>query len=142
VTYNLSDTLKGNASANPYIRPGDLIKLPDAEQVFVVGNVPKPIAIPLNERLTLTRAIAMSGGTLANTKKDKVRILREQPDGLTKTEIFVDLNAINNHKASDVPLQAGDIVEVPAVTGFQKVIKSLLSTIVPTLNTLPVTVVR
>lgn len=142
VAYNLGDTLKAKDAANPFVQPGDIIKIPDAEQVFVVGNVVKPSAIPLIERVTVTRAIAISGGVLPSTKKSRVRILRESPESLTKTELFVDLKAINDRHAEDVVLQAGDIVEVPSVTGFQKVLSGLLNTIVPTLTSLPITVVR
>ncbi len=79
VSYNLEDTLHALPEANPFVRPGDLVQVPTADQVFVFGNVLRPIAIPLKEPLTVSKAIAMAGGTAPSTKKDKVRIIRQLP---------------------------------------------------------------
>ena len=138
--YKLSETLKGEEQANPYVRPGDFISIPEAEQVFVVGNVLRPAAISLKERITVSRAIAMSGGTLPDTKSDRVRIVRQPPGSETKREIFVDLKAIDKQKAEDVVLQAGDIVDVPA-SGTKKLLRSLVGAVVPAVGQLPVRVI-
>lgn len=140
--YNLSETLRGEDKANPYIQPGDVIKIPDAPQAFVVGNVLRPSIITLNERVTLTRAIAISGGTLPDTKSDKVRILRESSNGMEKSELVVDLKAIRSQKTEDIVLQAGDIVEVPTKSGFVRALKGLVNSIIPTATTLPITIIR
>ncbi|HSK64548.1 MAG TPA: polysaccharide biosynthesis/export family protein, partial [Pyrinomonadaceae bacterium] len=68
-SYRLSDTLRGDALANPYLEAGDVVTLPDADQVYVVGNVVTPLTIPLKEPITVSRAIAMAGGTRQDTKK-------------------------------------------------------------------------
>ena len=138
--YRLTDTLKGDENANPYVRPGDVISIPEAEQVFVVGNVLRPAAIPLKEPITVSRAIAMSGGTLLDTKSDRVRIVRQSPGSIAKTEIFVDLKAIDKQKAEDVVLQAGDIVDVPA-SGAKRLLRSLVGAVVPSVGQLPVRVI-
>ncbi len=135
--YRLSDTLKGEDQANPYIQPGDVVSIPEAEQVYVVGNVIRPSAIPLKETITVTRAIAMAGGTMPDTKKDKVRIIRQTPGTIAKNEIFVDLSAIDKRKADDVVLLAGDIVDVPVSTGKQ-LLKSFLGAVVPSVGQLPI----
>ena len=59
-TYKLDDTLHGAPEANPFVRPGDIISVPQADQVFVIGNVIKPSAIPLKEPLTVSKARAMA----------------------------------------------------------------------------------
>jgi polysaccharide export outer membrane protein len=138
--YKLSETLKGEEKANPYVRPGDFISIPEAETAFVVGNVLRPAPISLKEPTTVSRAIAMSGGTLPDTKNDRVRIVRQPPGSETKTEIFVDLKAIDKQKAEDVVLQAGDIVDVPA-SGTKKLLRSLVGAVVPTVGQLPVRVI-
>lgn len=140
--YNLSETLRGEDKANPYIRPGDVVKIPDAPQAFIVGNVMRPSVITLNERVTLTRAIAISGGTLPDTKSDKIRILRESSNGKEKSELIVDLKAIRSQKTEDIVLQAGDIVEVPTKSGFVRALKGLVNSIIPTATTLPITIIR
>src|ERR1041385_3621472 len=62
VNYKLSETLQGEPQANPYVEPGDTIYLPEAAQVYVVGNVYTPLTIPMREPITITRAVAMAGG--------------------------------------------------------------------------------
>ena len=139
VSYNLEETLHALPESNPFVRPGDLIQVPAADQVFVLGNVLKPLAIPLKEPLTVSKAIAMAGGTAPSTKKDKVRIIRQLP-GKGKQEIPVDLKAIEKNKAEDVALLANDIVDVP-ISGTKSILRSLLGTVVPSIGQLPVRVI-
>ncbi|HEV2828257.1 MAG TPA: polysaccharide biosynthesis/export family protein, partial [Pyrinomonadaceae bacterium] len=82
-SYKLSDTLTGDPRANPYIEAGDIITLPEANQVYVVGNVFTPLTIPLKEPITLSRAVAMAGGVKQDSKKDKVRIVRQEAGATT-----------------------------------------------------------
>lgn len=138
--YELKDTLKGAEMANPFVQPGDVVSIPEAEQVFVVGNVFKPSAIPLKEQITVTRAIAMAGGVMPDTKKDKIRIVRQKPGTIEKTEIFVDLRAVDKHQADDVVLLAGDIVDVPESSG-KKLLKQFLGSVVPSVGQLPIRVI-
>lgn len=138
--YKLSETMKGEENANPYVRPGDIINVPEAEQAFVVGNVLRPAAIPLKDRITVSRAIAMSGGAMPDTKTDRVRIVRQPPGSSAKTEIFVDLKAIDKQKAEDIVLQAGDIVDVPTSSG-KRLLRSLIGAVVPSVAQLPVRVI-
>jgi polysaccharide export outer membrane protein len=140
VSYSLSDTLHGVAEANPILQPGDVISVPQADQIFVIGNVLKPTAISMKEPLTVSKAIAMAGGTAPSTKKDKVRIIRQLPGSTTKKEIVVDLTAIEKNRAEDVALLANDVVDVP-ISGTKSILRSLLGTIVPTVSQLPVRVI-
>jgi polysaccharide biosynthesis/export protein len=139
-SYRLSDTLQGDPRANPYIEPGDVITLPEANQVYVVGNVFTPISIALKEQITLSRAVAMAGGVKQDSKKDKVRIVRQQPGSSTSQEIVVDLTAIEKKHAEDVALMPNDIIDVPA-SGSKTFIRSLLGTVAPSLTQLPVRVI-
>jgi polysaccharide export outer membrane protein len=138
--YKLSDTLKGEDKANPYVRPGDVITVIEAEQAFVVGNVLRPSAIPLREKITVSRAIAMSGGTMPDTRSEQVRIVRQSSGSTAKAEIFVDLKAIDKQRAEDIMLQPGDIVDVPA-SGGKRLLRSLLAAVVPTVAQLPTRVI-
>jgi polysaccharide biosynthesis/export protein len=140
VTYKLADTLHGLAEANPFVQPGDIISVPLADQVFVLGNVRKPSAIPLKETLTVSHAIAIAGGTAPSTKRDKIRILRQLPGSTQKQEIYVDLTAIEKNKAEDVALLPNDVVDVP-ISGTKSILRSLLGTVVPTISQLPVRVI-
>jgi polysaccharide biosynthesis/export protein len=141
VSYKLEDTLRGVPEANPYIRPGDIVRVLEADQVYVIGNVLRPTVISLKEEpITVSRAIAIAGGTAPSTKKDKVRIVRQTPGSITKQEIFVDLGAIEKRKAEDVALLANDIVDVP-ISGAKSLLRSLIGTIGPAVSQMPVRVI-
>jgi polysaccharide export outer membrane protein len=137
VSYKLSDTLDGGDESNPFVQPGDIITLPVADQIYVVGNVYKPSAIPLKDPITVSRAIAMAGGAMRDTKSDRIRIVRQQVGATARTEIYVDLKAIDKHQAEDVALQANDIVDVPT-SASKSFLRSLLGTVAPTVAQLPV----
>ncbi len=138
--YKLDETLKGEMAANPYVRPGDVISVSEAEQAFVVGNVLRPQAISLKEPITVSRAVAMSGGTMPDTKSDRVRIVRQPPGTAARTEIIVDLKAIDKQKAEDIVLQAGDIVDVPT-SGAKRLFRSLVGAVVPSVAQLPTRII-
>jgi polysaccharide export outer membrane protein len=139
-SYKLSDTLEGNPKANPYVEPGDIVTLPEADQVYVVGNVFTPLTIPLKEPISLSRAIAMAGGIKQDSKKDKVRIVRQEPGSATKKEMVVDLSAIEKKRAEDIALLPNDIIDVPTSAG-KSLLRSLLGTIAPSVSQLPVRVI-
>ncbi|HVG31100.1 MAG TPA: polysaccharide biosynthesis/export family protein [Pyrinomonadaceae bacterium] len=139
-SYRLNDTLRGVDQSNPFVRPGDIVNLPEAEQAFIVGNVLRPSTIDLKEPVTVSRAIAMAGGTMPDTKRERVRILRQTPGSTSKQEIFVDLGAIEKRRAEDVALQADDIVDVP-IAGGKRMLRSLVSGIFPAAGQLPVQII-
>ncbi len=139
-SYRLSDTLQGLPSANPWIEPGDIITLPEADQAYVVGNVYTPVTIQLKDPITVTRAIAMAGGLKQDSKKDKVRIVRQEKGGATSKELIVDLGAIEKKQAEDIALLPNDIVDVPTSAG-KAMLRALLGTVVPTVTQLPVRVI-
>jgi polysaccharide export outer membrane protein len=142
VALNLKETLAGEEKSNPYLQPGDVITLPEAKEAYVIGNVLRPGPVLLkDDGVTISRAIAMAGGTMPDTKKDKVRIIRQEPNGQTKREIIVDLNAIDKRQAPDVALLPNDIINVEA-SGGRRLLRSLLGTIVPSVGNLPVQVIR
>jgi polysaccharide export outer membrane protein len=139
-SYKLSDVLQGDSKSNPYLEAGDIVTLPEADQVYVVGNVFMPLTIALKEPITLTRAIAMAGGLKQDTKKDKIRILRQEPGTTTRKEITVDLSAIEKKSSEDLALAPNDIIDVPTSAG-KSFLRSLVQGVVPSVGQLPVRVV-
>jgi len=140
VAFKLTDTLSADDKSNPYVRPGDIVSVLDADQIYVTGNVLKPSIIALKEPITVTRAIATAGGTLPDTKSDRVRIIRQLPGSTSKTEIYVDLKAIDKRRAEDVALLPNDIVDVPA-SGAKKFLRTLIGGGAAGLSQLPVRVI-
>lgn len=139
-TFKLSDTLRGDSNANPYLENGDIVTLPPADQVYVVGNVLQPRTILLREPITLTRAIAMSGGLAKDTRKEKIRVVRQEPGNSTKKEIYVDLSAIEKKQAEDIALQPNDIVDVP-ISGSKSMLRSMIQGIGSTATQMPLRVI-
>jgi polysaccharide export outer membrane protein len=139
-TYKLSDTLQGDPKANPYLEAGDIVTLPEADQVYVVGNVFTPLTIALKEPITLTRAIAMAGGVKQDTKKDKIRVVRQEPGSLTKKEMIVDLSAIEKKRADDIALMPNDIIDV-SVSGGKSLLRGLIGGSAQSLTQLPIRVI-
>lgn len=139
ISLRLTDTLRGDETANPFVEPGDIVTIPEAEQVYVIGNVYSPRSLPLREPITVSRAIAMAGGPLRDSKTDKIHIVRQEAGG-AKSEIFVNLNAIAQKKAEDLMLKPNDIVEVHESTG-KSMIRSLLGAVAPSVGQLPIRVI-
>ncbi len=139
-TYKLSDTMAGKLEANPYLQAGDIVTLPEADQVYVIGNVHSPLTIPLREPIRLSEAIAMAGGVSKDTKKDKIRILRQEPGSPSRKEIMVDLTAIEKKQAEDIALIPNDIVNVQA-SEVKGLLRSLLGGGAQSITQLPVRIV-
>jgi polysaccharide biosynthesis/export protein len=139
--FNLNETLQGDEKANPYIQPGDIVTIPEAEHAFVVGNVFKPATIPLREPTTVTEAIAMAGGTLPDTKTDRIRVIRKVSGATDKMELIVNLQDVMRKKSADLLLQPGDIVEVQ-VSGGKRFIRNIYNAMGPALSNMPIYVIR
>ena len=141
VTYDLAMLNTGNREMNPYVKPGDIVNIPAAEEVLIIGNVVRPSPIVLLEPTTLARAIAMVGGTLPNTSKDKIRITRSIPGTTNTTEFLVDLKNKDRSKGEGFLLQGGDVVEVSTKTGLSAFFGNFTKSLLPTLTNLPLHVI-
>jgi polysaccharide export outer membrane protein len=137
----LSETLHAQDQANPFVESGDIIMVPDADQYYLLGNVAKPSAYPLKDRVSITQAIAYAGGTLPDTKTDRIRIVRQAPGASTRTEILVDLKKVMKAGGEEVLLQPNDIVEVPKQGGATMFFKNTLRSIAPMMTNLPLRVI-
>lgn len=107
---DLKDVVEGKE--NPWMQPGDIVSVLEAEEAYVVGNVYKPAKISLKEPVTLTQAIAIAGGLEATAKTDKVVIQRQERGNVAKVELVYNLKDIRDKKIPDPKLQANDIIEV------------------------------
>ena len=111
--YSLTDLQKGMAEANPEVFAGDVVFLPKADPVYVVGQVVKPgeIGIPAGG-LTLTQAVAMAAGPAPEAKKKTIKVYRKKPGTTTPEVLEYRLDEIKKGEAPDPALQAYDIVEL------------------------------
>jgi len=79
----------------------------------------------------------MSGGLSKDTKKDKIRIVRQEPGSTIKKEIYVDLAAIEKKQAEDISLAPNDIVDVP-ISGTKSMIRSVVTGLGSSVTQLPI----
>lgn len=111
--------VRGDASQNVWLRPGDTVYLPDSRtrQVFIFGAVKKPGPVPMPpDGLNLAQAIA--NAELRDTGYDftHVRIIRSL--STTRGELLVvDFDKVLRGEALPLQLVEGDIVYVPK-SGF------------------------
>ena len=99
---------------------GDTVIVPKVGNVFVIGQVKSPSAIPLssNAPITVMRAIAMSGGVNFGAALSRVVVIRKTPDD-QHVEIQMNLKKVMAGKERDIALASDDVLLVPA-NGFKE----------------------
>jgi len=114
----LTITLRGGpfAGTGEYmkmpLRPGDVIIVPGGGEVMVVGWVPHPGQFRMGSGLTVLGAVGAAGGPMYAANTTDVRLIRTEADGVKKS-IGVDLDAVTDGAAPDIPVQANDVIDVP-----------------------------
>ena len=105
-----------NPAENIAIMPNDVLTVPSGEMVYVVGDVKKSGGFVLGARRTVSvlQALAMAEGLTQVAKASDSKILRTIPGTDTRREIPVDLKKIMAGQATDVSMEANDILFVPA----------------------------
>lgn len=114
---NLKSVLEAkNPEENILVKPHDVISVPQAETVYVVGQVQKAGGFLLNgrEQVTVLQALSMAGGLDRAAKPQNAKILRRAAGISERTEIAVNLTRILEGKTPDVPMRADDILFVPS----------------------------
>lgn len=119
LSYQLNDVLSGKD--NPWMQPGDIVSVLEAEEAYVIGEVFEPAKIVLKEPITLSEAIAKAGGLSSTAKSSQIVIQRKEKDSPVRTQLVFNLKDIKERKIPDPLIQANDIVEVS--TSNAKVLK-------------------
>jgi len=119
----------GDTAQNIYLQPDDFVYVASvlAQEVYVLGAVKAPRALPYTERMTLVSAIAAGAGM---ERYEWISVGNYDPGPFSKDAnlshvaivrgslatpqvAIVDYNAIIKGRAKDVRLEPGDIVYVP-----------------------------
>jgi len=117
---NLPALLRGaNPAENIQIFPQDIISVPKAEEIYVVGEVKKPGGFPLNTNggITVLQALALAEGLSSTAAAKNAKVYRSNGDGKEKVEIAVDVQAIMRSKAKDEQLMPKDVLFIPDSAG-------------------------
>jgi polysaccharide export outer membrane protein len=99
---------------NILIKPHDVITVPRARMIYVLGNVTKPGGYVMtdNESMSLTQAVALAGGWSSTAALSETRILRAN-GGAEREQISANIKKIMQNKAPDLQMQPDDILYVP-----------------------------
>jgi len=113
------------------IYPGDLVLVPRAGIVYVLGDVTRPGGFVMQDsgKITLLQALAQAGGASKSASLDKSVLMRKNAQGYATTKLHV--GKIQKGEAPDLDLHSSDILFVPnnrlknAISGTQSVISSI-----------------
>jgi polysaccharide export outer membrane protein len=116
---------------NIEIMANDVVTVPRAQVVYVIGEVGKPGSLQLasTHGMTVMEAVSSSGGGTRTASMSKSRILRRVPGQAERQEIPVNLEEMMQGKVKDVTMQVGDILVVPDATA-KRVTAKILETAV------------
>src|SRR3984893_4632823 len=116
ITVNLNQLMEsGDPVNNIILQAGDIVTVPHAGIVYVMGAVGRPGGFVLaNDRAKMTtlKMLALAGGLNRTAKSNHAVIIRRDRQGL-QHEQTVDLQKVVERKAEDVRLEASDILYVP-----------------------------
>jgi polysaccharide export outer membrane protein len=93
----------------------DVITVPRAELVYVIGAVKKAGGFTLGERdeISVLQALSLAEGLDPGASAKYARLLREQGPGKERKEIAINLKPIMSGTAPDQYLRANDILFIP-----------------------------
>lgn len=116
ITINLNDLLEtGDMRNNIPLHAGDVVTVPHAGIVYVLGAVTRPGGFVVsNDRTQLTtlKVLSLAGGLTRIAKLDRAVIIRKDQNG-KQTETPVDLKKVVQRQSEDVTMHASDILYIP-----------------------------
>jgi len=101
----------GQTHNNPLVQGGDVVTVGPKQYFYIRGEVTTPGQYPLEDEPTLMKAISIAHGLTQYARKKGIEVIRMVNGVQTKME--VDLKAIEERKAEDIPLLADDQILVP-----------------------------
>jgi polysaccharide biosynthesis/export protein len=117
ITVNLNDLVEtGSMKNNIMLQAGDVVTVPHAGIVYVLGAVGRPGGFVLTddrEQLTALKILALAGGFTSTAKSSHAVVMRKDAQG-KQQQLIVDLKKIRNGKAEDMQLRPSDILYVPS----------------------------
>jgi polysaccharide biosynthesis/export protein len=112
---------------NIQIFPHDVISVPKAEMVYVIGEVRHSGGFVLGEHqsISVLQVLSMAEGLNTGADPRHAKILRLKPDADQRVEVAVDVKDALNGKKPDMPLQGEDILFIPGSTGKKAALRGL-----------------
>lgn len=114
---DLNRLVKGkDPSVNIEVLKGDVISVPTAEFIYVVGAVTKPGGFAMPDPvsgISVVQAVAMAEGFTSVAATHSAVIIRQSTSDTARREIPVDIGQVLSAKLTDVRLAPNDILYVP-----------------------------
>jgi polysaccharide biosynthesis/export protein len=112
---------------NIQIFPHDVISVPKAEMVYVIGEVHRSGGFVLGEHqsISVLQALSLAEGLNTGADPRHAKILRLKTDADQREELKVDVKDALNGKKPDFPLQGEDILFIPGSTGKKAALRGL-----------------
>ncbi len=110
---------------NIAVKPNDVISVPPARLVYVIGEVQRGGGFVLTQRqgMSVIQALSMAGGMKSTASPSKARILRRDDSG-PKEGKAIDLKAMLAGEKPDFELRPDDVLFVPDSTSKKAVIRA------------------
>jgi len=128
ITINLNQLMEtGDATNNIILQAGDIVTVPHAGIVYVLGAVGKPggfVVAGDRSQLTTLKILALAGGLNRTAKSDRAVIIRKDSVG-QQHEVTVNLKKVVERQAEDLPLQPSDILYVPDSATKQALLRAV-----------------
>jgi polysaccharide export outer membrane protein len=104
-----------NPEENIELKPNDVISVPKAKLVYIVGSVKRPGGFALNEKdsISVLQAISLAEGLEKTASAGKAVILRNANAGAQGAEVPINVQSILSGKSKDMQLNANDILFIP-----------------------------
>lgn len=116
-TINLNDLLEsGDPRFNIQVMGGDIIFVPRAGIIYVVGAVTRPGGFLLQndrDRMTALKMLSLAGGPTGTAKTKNAVILRKNPETGKRDQVPLNVSKLLKLKTDDVFLEASDILYIP-----------------------------
>lgn len=108
-----NDDAQTSLTNDVQIYPGDLVMVPRAGIVYILGSVNRPGGFVMqdNGKLTLLQALAQAGGTSSSAAAKHAVLLRKDGDRYVTSKL--NLGSIERGKQSDLALLPNDVVFIP-----------------------------
>lgn len=116
-----------NPEDNIQILPHDIVSVPKAEMIYVIGEVKRSGGFVLGEHqsMSVLQALSLAEGLNGTADARHARILRLKPNADQREEMSVDVKDVLRGKKSDVPLRGNDILFIPGSTGKKAALRTI-----------------
>ncbi len=113
---NVKDIMAGkNPQQNIFIKANDVVSVPRADIIYVIGAVHKAGGFVMGDNTSLSalQVLSLAEGLDRAASPQSARIMRLVEGTSNRAEIPVDLKKVLAGKGADVPLKADDILFIP-----------------------------